>query len=353
MKRHKRLYGEICSFENIVLAARKAQRGKRFTPAAMRFNRDLESELTRLQQELQAQTYRPGPFRVFEVHDPKPRVISAAPFRDRVVHHAYCNVVEPIFDRTFIHGSYACRPGKGTHAAVDALTRFMQDSDYVLKCDIRRYFASVDHAILKALVRRKIGCPSTLWLTDLLIDHCAPLGQAVEYFLGDDLLTPLERPTGLPVGNQTSQFFANVYLNGLDHFVQEELGFRRYIRYVDDFVVLADDKERLWAVRDAVVAYLGSCLRLRLHPAKVSVTPAPAGVDFLGYRVFPSHRLLRRTSGIRFQRRLRAMQQQYQDGKIPLERVGVRVASWLGHARHADTYGLSTAILDRAVFRRA
>src|SRR5262249_9014767 len=159
----------------------------------------------RLQAELQSQTYRLGPYRTFTIYDAKPRLISAAPYRDRVVHHALCNIIEPIFERIFIHDSYACRKGKGTHAAAHRLTQFMQNNDYPLQCDIRKYFPSIDHAILKSLLRRKIGCPQTLWLIDLLIDHSNPQDEVTDYFPGDTLFTPWERRRGLPIGNQTSQ----------------------------------------------------------------------------------------------------------------------------------------------------
>ena len=354
MKRHKHVYEDVCTFENLLLAVRKAQRGKRFTPAAA-FNHRLESELPRLQDELQAQTYQPGAYKHFTIKDPKPRLISAAPYRDRIVHHALCNIIEPIFEPVFIFDSYACRKGKGTHAAVDRLTRCMQSNDYALKCDIRQYFLSIDHAILKTLLRRKIGCPRTLWLLDALIDNgIAPEPrQEWNYFAGDDLFTPLSRPTGLPIGNQTSQFFANVYLNPLDHFVKEELRCRAYIRYVDDFVVMGDDPTELWRCRDLIQDFLAASLRLRLHPVKQTVTPVTIGLDFCGYRVFPAHRRLRRSNGLRFARRLRRMQNQYRRGTISQTQVRQRVASWIGHAAHADTYGLRAALLERAAFQRA
>jgi retron-type reverse transcriptase len=228
----------------------------------------------------------------------------------------------------------------------------MQSADYVLKCDIRKYFASVDHAILKQILRRKIGCPRTLALIDRIIDHCNPQQEMGDYFPGDDLFTPLNRRRGLPIGNQTSQFFANVYLDPLDHFIKEELGCQRYIRYVDDFVVLDDSKERLWAIRDAVARFLQDRLRLNLHPHKQTVSPVGNGIDFLGYRVYPTHRRLRRTSGYRFRRKLKRMAEQYRDGRINERKVRQRVASWIGHAAHADTYGLRTALFENVVFVR-
>lgn len=353
MKRHKRLYPQVYAFENLLQAARQAQRGKRFLPATLAFNHRIEAEILLLQRELQSGSYRPGPFRSFTIRDPKPRLISAAPYRDRVVHHALCNVIEPIYERRFIFDSYACRKHKGTHAAVERCSQFMQGADYVLKCDIRKYFASVDHVLLKQLVRRKIGCPDTLALVDLIIDHSIPQEEAHDYFPGDDLFTPLTRSRGLPIGNQTSQFFANVYLDPLDHLLKDELGCRRYIRYVDDFVVLGDDKAMLWDIRDAVVTFLQEHLRLRLHTRKQTVTPVTQGIDFLGYRVFPTHRLLRRTSGYRFQRNLKRMAMQYRAGTIDQKKIRHRVAAWIGHASHADAYGLRAALFESVTFSRA
>jgi len=352
MKRHRHLFEQIVVFENLLLAARKARRGKRHRPDVAVFHHDLEGNLLRLQAELTARTYRPGAYREFVIHDPKRRVISAAPYRDRVVHHALCNVLEPLFERVFISDSYAHRKGKGTHAAVDRLTAFLQRYDYVLKCDIAQYFPSIDHAILQALIRRKIACAGTLWLIETIIDAGNPQEAADAYFPGDDLFTPFTRRRGLPLGNQTSQFFANIYLNALDHFVKETLGCRAYIRYVDDFVVLADDKATLWAVRDAITTFLATTLRLRMHPVKQWVAPVTSGVDFLGYRVYPTHRRLRRTSGLRFQRRLRDMQRAYRAGTITLNQIRQRLMAWLGHARHADTYRLRASLLGAATFRR-
>jgi retron-type reverse transcriptase len=353
MKRHKSLYTEICAFENLLLAAAKARRGKRSNAVVARFHHNLEGELFRLQGELLDGSYAPGPYRTFTVVDTKRRYISAAPYRDRIVHHAVCNIVEPIFDRSFIHDSYASRSGKGTHAAIDRLTRFMRHNDYVLKCDLRKYFPSIDHEILKETVRRKIGCRQTLRLIDTIIDHSNPQEEIIDYHAGDDLFTPIQRRRGLPIGNQTSQFLANVYLNPFDHYVIEQLGCRSYIRYVDDMVVLGDDKGWLWDVRDAMADYLSTRLRLRLHDRKQYVLPVTAGPDFLGLRVFPEHRRLRRVSAMSFARRLRWMRERYAAGEIQIKEVRQRIAAWLGHASNADTHGLRTSLLGSAVFRRA
>ncbi len=352
MKTYNRLFEQICSFENLLVAARKAQRGKRFQDEVARFNFHLERELYRLQAELQTQTYQPGDYHEFHIYEPKLRKISAAPYRDRVVHHALCNVVEPLFDRTFIFDSYACRKGKGTHKAVDRFTRFSRKTEYVLKCDIRKYFPSIDHEILKTLFRRKIRDVKTLWLMDVIVDSSNRQENVMGYFDGDTLLTPLLRRRGIPIGNLTSQFFANIYLNGFDHFVKEQLQCRYYIRYVDDFVVLDRDKSRLHEVKVEMVSYLAR-LRLQLHPHKCQVFPVKSGTDFLGYQVFPTHRRLRASSVTRARRRLRRLQRDYRVGKISQEQVTHSVQSWLGHIQHADTYGLRRAIFSDIRFQRS
>lgn len=227
MKRYGDLWPTLISFENLYLAYRKAIRGKRLRPDVAHFIVNAESELLTLQEELQAKRYLPGPYRTFYVYEDKPRMISAAPFRDRVVHHALCNLLEPIFERSFIPDLYSNRVGKGQHQAVKRAQYFARSCPYVLKCDIKKYFPSIDHEILKTLVRKKIKCRDTLWLVEVILDHSNPQEPVQNYFPQDDLLTALERRKGLPIGNQTSQFFANLYLSPLDHFVKETLRIQR------------------------------------------------------------------------------------------------------------------------------
>ncbi|QFS51276.1 RNA-directed DNA polymerase [Nostoc sphaeroides] len=245
MKRYGNLYPEIINFKNILLASRQAQKGKRFRDNVLDFNYHLETELIRLQKQLTDKTYQPGAYRTFHLINPKSRLISAAPYRDRVVHHALCNIIVPIFETTFIANSYANRIGFGTHRALKKFTHFARNSRYVLQCDIRKYFPTIDHTILKELIRRKIKCPDTLWLIDTIINNSNEQEAVIDYFYGDDLLTPVIRRKGLPIGNLTSQFFANIYLNGFDHFVKEKLKISKYVRYVDDFALFSDDRELL------------------------------------------------------------------------------------------------------------
>jgi len=352
VKRVGGTFERISAFDNLVEAARKAQRGKRFRRDVSEFNLNLERELVGLQHELAGGTYRPGPYKTFAIRDPKPRIISAAPYRDRVVHHAICAVIEPIFERSFIHDSYACRRGKGAHAAVDRLTRLMGRADYAMKLDMRRFFPSVDHAVLRAIVRRKLKCARTLELLDLVIANGDGAPTETDYLPGDDLFTPLERAKGLPIGNQTSQFLANVYLDPLDHFAKETLGCSRYIRYADDIVIVEDDRATLADIRRALSDFALRRLRLRFHVSRADAVPVHCGMTYLGYRVYPTHRLLVRANGVRFARTMRRMQRLFAVGQMTGTEIGKRIVGWIGHAAHADTHGLRTALIEGVVFRR-
>ena len=271
MKRLGGIWPQLVSFQNLLLAYRKARRGKRGRPGVAEFGLDLERELIALQRELENGEYKPGAYRLFMIYDRKPRVIAAAPFRDRVVHHAVMNLIEPPLDRTFISDSYACRHGKGVHAAVDRYQAWAQSYKYVLKMDVRQYFPSIDHEILKGKLRRRIKDERVLDLLDRIIDGSPDGNAELYYFPGDDLFTPLERRVGIPIGNLTSQFFANLYLDDLDHFIKQQLNVRPYLRYVDDMVVLDNDKVRLAEIRSAVRCRLEAD-RLRLHPNKAHIT---------------------------------------------------------------------------------
>jgi retron-type reverse transcriptase len=352
MKRHGHLWDELIRFANLLRAARQAQRGKRRRPDVARFHFVLEPELWRLHEELANRAYQPGPYRTFTIQEPKQRLISAAPYRDRVVHHALCNILEPIFERSFLFDSYACRKHKGTHAAVRRCQDYARRFAYVLKADIRKCFPSLDHALLKSTLARKVKDPDVLWLAGLIIDHANPQEPVQDWFAGDDLFTPGERRRGLPLGNQTSQFFANVYLDPLDHFLKDRLGVGGYLRYVDDFVVFGDDKNQLAQVRDAAAGFLEQ-LRLRLHADKTVIFRTRQGIRFLGYRVYRSHLELVPENVRRFRRRLRNLQRQYARSQIPLEDARRRIVSWIGHARQADTYRLRRRLFREHPFRRA
>ena len=348
MKTYKHLYPEIASFDNLYLAFKAARKGKRSRPDIAEFEFNLEENLLDLQRELQAETYQPGDYRNFQIFDPKPRLISAAPFRDRVVHHALCRVIEPLFDRRFIADTYACRKGKGTHAAIDRAQEFSARYRYVLKCDIEHFFPRMDHAVLYQQFTRVLADSQTLRLCKLILDSGCEIHKDIEppYFAGDDLFTAI-RPRGLPIGNLTSQFWANVYLNPLDHFVKRELKCPAYVRYVDDFLLFSDDKTDLHAWRLEVIRFLSS-LRLTLHEKEAQVFPTSTGIPFLGWRVYPDHLRLKRRNGVAFQRRYTEMRRQYQRGAITRERMEAGLQGWIAHVQHGQTWGLRRSLLTRS-----
>ncbi len=345
------MFEAICSWDNLLLAYRRASRGKRGHSNVAAFEHRLEDNILTLRRELLHRTYRPGGYLSFTIHEPKRRLISAAPFRDRVVHHALCNVIEPIFERTFISDSYANRLGKGTHRALDRCQQFARRHRYVLQGDIRQFFPSMDHSILLRILGRLIPDPEVLWLVRRILDSGVGILREeyeMAWFPGDDLFAAI-RPRGLPIGNLTSQFWANCYLNPFDHFVKRELGCKGYVRYVDDLLLFADDKAVLRHWRDAVVERLAS-LRLTLH-SSCHPRPVTEGIPFLGFVVYPNRRRLKSRKGIHFQRCFRALVDGYEAGKIPLERVTESVRGWVNHARYANTVGLRKKVLSRRGIR--
>jgi len=351
MKRIGNLWAKIIEFDNLLLASQKAQKGKRFKENVLPFNFALETELFQLQKELREKAYQPGAYKAFEITEPKKRMISAAPYRDRVVHHALCNVIEPLFEKTFIYDSYANRKGKGTHKALDRFVKYSRSSQHVLQCDIVKYFPSIDHEILKNLIRRKIKCKDTLWLIDLIIDNSNPQTPMNEYFPGDNLFTPFERKRGLPIGNLTSQFFANIYLNQFDHFIKDELGVKKYVRYVDDFAIFSDNKKVLNDLRQKIELALEK-YRLQIHPIKSQITRVKFGENFLGFRIFPDRIRVKSDNLRRARKRLKKMQLDFKNGNKDLTEIGQSVQSWVSHLDYGDTYRLRETIFKNLVFSR-
>jgi len=343
LKRAGGLWHKITSFDNLLAASRAARRAKRFKPNVLKFEHNLEYELLRLQEELVSKTYRPGPYREFYIHEPKRRKISAAPYRDRVVHHALVRVVEPVFERSFIYHSYACRRMKGTHRAVDAFERFLRAHEWCLKMDVEKFFPSIDHAILKGVVAQKIKCRDTLRLVALIIDGANEQEHIERWFPGDGLFTPAERRRGIPIGNLTSQFLANVMLDPLDHFVNETLRIGAYVRYCDDFALFADSKAVLREARQRITAFLQS-LRLVPHPRKCHIFPARRGSPFLGYRVLRTHRRLLPEKITPLRRRILEKVDAYRAGGLTREKLVASLAAWEGHVRHAASGGLKRSL---------
>lgn len=337
-------FRQLIDWPNLLLAWHKASRGKRSNAAVALFESRLEDELFSLQEELQQKTWRPGGYTCFYIHDPKRRLISAAPFADRVVHHALCNIIEPGFERCFIKESFANRIGKGNHRALDFAQYCAKRHAYFLSLDIRKFFPCIDHEILRTLLARKISDDDVLWLIDLIVASGADIHDKENdtmLFPGDDLLV-FTRARGLPIGNLTSQFWANVYLNPLDQFIKRRLRCRAYVRYVDDLLLFADAKPLLWEWLEQTSEFLAK-LRLKFHDGS-HPRPVTEGINFLGFRIFPDRRRLKRRKGIQYQRHLKVLIRQFEQGQLEADKLLDSVMAWNNHAGYANTIGLRKVV---------
>jgi len=343
------IYSQLSSWENLYLAYRKASKGKRGSPNVAAFEHRFEDHLFQLQAELIDFSYKPGKYQNFYIHEPKRRLISAAPFRDRVVHHALCNLIEPIFERSFIYDSYANRARKGTHRALNRAQTFSRSYGYILQYDLRQFFPSIDHAILQTEISRKIKDGGILWLCERIMKSGADILKGeyeMVYFEGDELFA-INRARGLPIGNLTSQFWANVYMNPFDHFIKRELRCKAYLRYVDDFLLFADDKKMLNQWKQAIESRLAR-MRLTVHP-HAQVRPVNEGFTFLGFRIFPQRRRLKRQKGLYYQQKLEGLLAAYAKGEISLEILDASIQGWVNHLRYGNTIGLRKSILRKAI----
>jgi RNA-directed DNA polymerase len=282
MKSYRSIYLEIYSLKNLALAWRKARKGKTRKQYVKEFEIGLFENLLEIQKELEKNIYFPKPLKHFILRDPKTRRISKSEFRDRIVHHALCNIIEPLFEKSFIYDSCANRKKKGSIKAIERLSTFkrkitnnLTSRGYCIKADIKHYFQEVDRTILFSILKRKINCECTLNLIKKILDN-------------------FEGVKGMPLGNLTSQFFANVYLNELDKFIKHKLKAKYYIRYVDDFILLHKSKKQLTSWKLKICIFLKEKLSLELHPDKSKIINFSKGVDFVGFRNFYYYRLLRK-----------------------------------------------------------
>lgn len=327
MKRAGNLIERIADADNLRLAFWKASKGKRAKAEVSRFRADLDSRLRCLREQLLAASVPWGPYRRFMIFDPKERIICAAPFRDRVAHHAIINVIEPYFESYQIHDSYACRRGKGLDAALARAVDFCRAGHWYLKMDVRKYFDSIDHDVLKGLLRRRFKDALLLRLLEGIIESYATApGQ------------------GVPIGNLTSQFFANHYLGLLDHYVKEALRCRRYVRYMDDFVLWSSEKDRLRHLRRETATFLRNSLHLELKP--VCLNACSRGMTFLGYRVCPGHVRLARRSRTRFRRKLARYHANYATGRWTEAETARHVEPLLAFVRRAETDSFRRRVLE-------
>jgi RNA-directed DNA polymerase len=353
LKRYGNLYEQIYDFDALYQAYKQARRGKRYRREVLAFTDRLEENLITLQNELIWHTYRQSPYREFYVREPKQRLIMALPFRDRVVQWSIYQTLNPILDRQYIHDSYACRPGKGTHAALGRLVYWLRgipraNDWYCLKLDVHKYFYRVNHDILVDLYQRIFDDQELIWLLDHIIrSHNGSLG-VVDGCQDYSLRTS---GVGMAVGNLVSQMSANVYLNELDQFAKHQLRLRHYARYMDDVLVLHPDKAVLHQVRAAMEKFLSSRLALRTN-AKTQIRPVSQGLEWVGFRVWPSHTLLRKSSAKRMKRRLKALQRHYAEGRIDVPTVNQSIQSYRGILMHCDSGPLRKSVFENLVFRR-
>ena len=298
MKRVGYLFKQTCEFSHLLQSAKKARQGCGWTEETIRFFFHLEPELLVLQREMLDGSYRPGAYRFFEVRDPKQRTIAVAPFRDRVVHHAMVAVMEPIFERSFIHDSYATRKGKGTHLAVTRAQHFCRRWPWYMRMDVEKFFDSVDHNIMLSLVEKKIKDRRFLDLLEHIVRNTSLANIA------------------LPIGNLTSQFLANIYLNPFDHLIKEQWHVPGYLRYMDDWVIFAEEKSDLLWMESRIEAFLSKQLRLRLKPTGTWINRTAHGLSFVGWRIFPHHIRQRPKTRKRSLCRLNERMIQWRAGKV-------------------------------------
>jgi len=335
------LHEQVCDWVNLRLAYENASRGKRGRGATAQFESLLADNLLELETELKERTYLPGEYSNFYIHEPKKRLISAAPFRDRVAHHALCNVTVPYFERLFIADSFANRVGKGTHRAIDRCQQYARKYQYVLQCDIAQFFPSIDHAILRETLESMLPDESALWLIDRILASGRGVltGEYDMVYFPNDTLLAANRPRGLPIGNLTSQLWANCYLSPFDHFIRRELGCSAYLRYVDDFLLFGNNKTEMMKWRDAIVKRLER-LRLTIHKGSAHPHSVEKGIPFLGFRLFPDYRRVKQRKGFAYRRKLRYLTQ-----VAGRETVRASVQGWINHVRYADTLRLRQSML--------
>lgn len=334
MKTEKNIYHKIYKLENLIYAYNRAKRSKRYKFQVREFETDRELNILYIAHILENELYSPGEYHIFKVYEPKERLIMALPFLDRIVQHAIVNVIESIFNKRFITHSYACIQNKGVHEASNILSTWLYNTCvkqskkmYAIKGDIKHYFQNVDHEILKYEIKRYISDKKILNILDVIIEHNGVYPDGV----------------GIPVGNLTSQLFANIYLNILDQYVKHELHVKYYIRYMDDFIILDNDLSKLKFILDSIKSFCGKNLKLQLN-AKSTILSAKNGIDFIGYRHWAEKKIVRKKA----KRGVVKLLKNFERGETPIEEFKMSFTSRMASIRHADSYNLRKKYYKRA-----
>lgn len=330
------IYDNIISFDNLLISWQEFLRGKTKRKDVTKFQLHFMDNILLLHQELRDKSYQHGKYTAFKINDPKPRDIHKALVRDRLVHHALHRFLYPYFDRLFIYDSYSCRMNKGAHKAISRFCYFgcrvSQNNTktvWVLKCDIQKFFANIDHEILKDILYKNIDDKDVLWL----------IAQVIDSFTSIDKID-----IGLPLGNLTSQLLINIYMNEFDQYVKHKLKVRYYIRYADDFVFLSEDKNYFKKLLFKIDLFFKDKLKLILHPNKISITSLASGIDFLGYVIFPDHIILRTKTKKRIFRKIRKNKIKMDQGLISKESFNQSIQSYYGILKHCNGYKLKQKI---------
>jgi len=345
MKIYKNVFEKIISLENLFSAWDKFKSDKQKKRDVQQFEWQLEENIFKLHRDLKYRRYKHGVYASFYIQDPKQRHIHKATVRDRVLHHAVFTVFNPIFEPTFISNSLSCRIGKGTHKGIDILDKILRQISsnafkpcFALKCDIKKFFETVDHKILFNIIQKRVKDNDALWL----------LEEIIESFTSR--YSTLSTRKGLPIGNLTSQLFANIYLNEFDQFVKQRLKIKHYVRYTDDFIIVAGDKFYLENIIVPIRSFLTEKLALELHPKKITIRKFHQGIDFLGYIVLPYYRLLRTKTRQRIFKKLKKRVEEYKRGVVSEQTLEQSLQSHLGVLSHADTYKLGQELKNQFWF---
>jgi len=346
MKVWHNLYPKLITKQNIFRGYKEFLKGKKTKNDVISFGEDKENNLKKLRQKLASKTYKPGGYSKFFVHDPKTRIIHKANVTDRIVHHVASDILEDIFEPTFIHHSYACRKEKGTHKGVLALQEMALKESlnntricWVLKCDIRKFFAGVNHETLLKILAERIKDQDFLNLLEKIIDS----------FYSDQTINSANKK-GIPIGNLTSQFFSNIYLNELDQYVKHKLKVKYYLRYADDFVFISHDRTYLLNLINPIQKFLKWKLDLELHPTKIIMSKFSSGVDFLGYIIFPKHILPRTKTKRRLLKKIKEKIKQFKAGNITRESLNQTIQSYYGFLIHANSYKFKQQLQNQIMF---
>ncbi len=347
IKTYKNLYPKIYSYNNLLLAYKKAKKRKSSKKYVIDFQKDKQNNLLKIKKELENQTYKPSKLTKIIIRDPKTRTINKSQFKDRIVHHTIVNILEPIYEKVFINDNYANRKNKGTLKAVQRFDKFKRKTSnngklvkynkndnmvkgYILKADIKRFFETIDQDVLINMLRRKLKDKKLILLIKQILSNYEGGGA---------------KQKGMPLGNMTSQFLANVYLNELDYLVKHKLKAKYYLRYVDDFIILHQSKQQLIKWKEEINNFLNNKLKLELHKDKTKIISMHNGVNFLGYKLFYYFRLLRKRNINTFRKILHNKIKRYKNNQLDKEKLLSSIDGWFGYAQHANTYNLRKSIL--------